>query len=112
MIVDQEGWNKAVENNRDPYGKACIDVAQKVMEILDAEPGDFNAYDLVSRADKESEAGGITGFMAGCVASMVSHFHSRGEEFRKSWNGEFDSKPRDGVVNPALVSIGSEGGSE
>lgn len=49
---------------------------------------------------------------AGCVASMVSKCHSRGEEFRKKWNidnqiqteGEKANK-EGGVLNPALLTI-------
>ena len=78
------------------------------MEILDIET-DFDPHEIICRADDETETGGITGFMAGAVASMVSQCHSRGEEFRKAWNhdigkttGQEDS---DGVLNPALVTF-------
>ena len=107
-------WNTWVENNKDPYGKCCIDVARRVMEILDAEPQPLHdgffpdnqtANGLIIRADKELDAGGITGFMAGCVAQMVSECHARGEEFRIMWNGKSKS---DGVINPAVVTIHTE----
>jgi len=49
--------------------------------------------------------GGITGFMAGCVAGMVSQCHSRGEEFRKKWNESYGAKDAKGTINPALVTI-------
>jgi hypothetical protein len=82
------------------------------MKILDDEPGDFNTYKIICRADEEIKAGGITGFMAGCVASMVSQVHSRGEEFRKKWNkdnqiGEEGDKANEsgGVLNPALLNV-------
>jgi hypothetical protein len=91
-IIDQEGWQKCQDNNTDPYGNAAVKVARRVMEILDEEPGDFDTHETVCRADKESGAGGITGFMAGCVASIVSQCHSRGEEFRKKWNKDYDMK--------------------
>ena len=61
----------------------------KAMEILDEEPGDFDTHELICRADNESAGdGGITGFMAGAVASMISACHSRGDEFRRKWNGD------------------------
>lgn len=81
-----EEWKEQVEKNKDDYGKACVDVARRVMEILD-EGGDFDCHKIICRADEEVKAGGITGFMAGCVAQMVSHFHERGEDFRKKWSG-------------------------
>jgi len=112
-IINEKHWNEWVKNNDDPYGKCCVDVARRVMEILDAEPGDFDAYELVYRADEEIKTGGITGFMAGAAASMISHCHSRGEEFRKKWNkstaiGDEGDKAnaKDGaVLNPALLTI-------
>jgi hypothetical protein len=115
-IIDKDGWDKWVTENMDPYGKCCVDVARKVMEILDDEPGDFDCHELICAADKEIDAGGITGFMAGCVASMISKVHSRGEEFRKKWNidnqiqkeGE-KANEGTGVLNPALMNIDTGG---
>ncbi len=111
-IIETEKWNKCVEINSDSYGKACVDVARRVMEILDEEPNDFDTHKIICRADDETGAGGITGFMAGCVASMVSQYHSRGEEFRKKWNvgnqikdeGE-KANESGGILNPAIVEI-------
>ena len=113
-IINQEGWDKSVANNPDPYGKCCVDVARRVMEILDATPVDQpvgDASDLITQADNDIKAGGITGFMAGCVANMVFHCHSRGKEFGKSWNSSWgvEEKPGEepkGVVNPAIITIG------
>lgn len=112
-IVDREGWEKCQKNNTDPYGNAVIMVARKAMEILDSEPGDFDPHKLLCRADDESCAGGITGFMAGCAASIISGAHSRGEEFRRKWNthcqiGNEGDKANEsgGVLNPAILSIG------
>lgn len=79
-LKDQKAWDEWVKNNNDPYGKACVDVARRVMEILD-EGKEFDTYSIICQADKEIKAGGITGFMAGCVVQMVSHCHERGEEF-------------------------------
>jgi len=105
-LVNSKKWESWVKNNQDPYGKACVDVARNVMNILDKEGGDFDPYNLICRADN---VGGITGFMSGCVASMVSECHSRGEEFRRKWNHRYDPKsdPKSkGVINPAIINIG------
>lgn len=96
-----ESW---ANKNKGPYGKACVDVARKVMEFLDkGEP--FDCYDLITKADNAVEAGGITGYMAGVVASAVSHFHERGEEFRKKWNEGYGVKDNKGTVNPAIMTL-------
>ena len=112
-ITDMAAWEEWEEANQDPYGKACVDVAREVMRLLDerlepiAEPNR-----LISDADDSIKAGGITGFMAGCVAQMVSKCHSRGEEFRRAWNHETQlgtegdrANESGGVLNPALLSI-------
>jgi hypothetical protein len=110
-ITDQEAWDKWVEANDDPYGKCCVDVARRVMELLDEDPTTLRngyhpdphtAHGLICKADDDIKAGGITGFMAGCVAEMVFKCHSRGDEFRRSHNGDVET---DGVVNHALVTI-------
>lgn len=104
MIKDQKKWNNWVKKNKDPYGKACVDVARRVMEILD-EDKDFDCHEIICQADKEVDAGGITGFMAGCVAEMISECHSRGKEFRKKWNKSYGVDNGGGVVNPAIMTI-------
>jgi len=113
-IVRIEDWEKWEKKNKDAYGKCCVDVAREVMRLLDTpEHKDFDTHKIVCLADENIKAGGITGFMAGCVAQMVSHCHSRGEEFRKQWNidnqikdeGENANKGK-GVLNPAILHIG------
>lgn len=110
MIKDKKIWQSWVKANKDPYGKCCVDVAREVMKLLDDENHkDFDTHKIVCEADDNVKAGGITGFMAGCVASMVSKCHSRGEEFRKKWNKDNaiteKGKTCKGVINPALITI-------
>ena len=104
MITNQKKWDEYVEKNKDPYGKGCVDVAREVMELLD-KSDDFDPDDLISKAPSSE---GMTGFMAGAVASMVSQCHSRGEEFRNKWNKSYgvdETKDKGGTVNPALITI-------
>jgi hypothetical protein len=107
-LIDPEAWSAWIENNQDPYGGACVKVAEKVMEYLDDPDRKIDAYKMISEADKESKAGGITGFMAGAVAQMVATCHARGDEFRRDFNKEFgveEEKAQGGVVNPAILTI-------
>ena len=92
-IIDADAFKQWEDNNKDAYGKCCVDVARKVMELLDQDdtplhngyhPDPYTAHGLICKADDLINAGGITGFMAGCVAQMVVKCHSRGEEFRKT----------------------------
>jgi hypothetical protein len=110
-ISNQEAWSTWVESNKDSYGEACVNVARRVMELLDKEDK-FDTHEIICRADKETKMGGITGFMAGAVAQMVSECHSRGEEFRRMWNCEVQigtegdkANKTGGVLNPALLTI-------
>ena len=103
-IINQEKWNTWVEKNQEPYGKACVDTARRVMELLDTEK-EFDCHDLICRADKEAGAGGLTGFMAGVVSQMVSVCHSRGQEFKEKWNKGYGSNEKKGVINPAIFTI-------
>lgn len=88
-IVDQPYFDHCVDVNLDPYGKACVDTAIKAMEIMDAEPDaihNLGALGLILRANKEAGCDGLSGFMAGCVAQIITKCHSRGSEFHTSWN--------------------------
>lgn len=108
MIKNQKLWDEYVSKNNDPYGKCCVDVAREVMRILD-EGNDFDVHKIICDADDNINAGGITGFMAGCVARMISKCHSRGEEFNDKWNefhGVSKEKANGGTVNPAILTIG------
>jgi len=96
-------WEEWESKNKDPYGKCCVDVARRVMEILD-DGKPFDCHKIICQADDEVKAGGITGFMAGCVASMVFNCHERGEEFKTKWNAGYDTVS-DGVVNPAILTV-------
>lgn len=111
-MKDLAAWNKWVENNTDPYGAACIKVAKRVMELLDEDatplhmgyhPDVHTTHGIICKADEDTNAGGITGFMAGCVAEIVCTCHERGEEFRIIHNGKEVS---DGVINHAIIRIG------
>ena len=114
-IIKEEDWQKHVDANDDPYGKCCVDVTREVMRLLDTpEYQTFDCYKVICDAEKNIGEDGITGFMAGAIASMVSQCHSRGEEFRKMWNlenqihneGEKANEKEGAVINPALMSIG------
>lgn len=102
-LKDEKTWREYETKNTDPYGKQCVDVARNAMEILDK--GDhFDAHQLICDADN-GVGGGITGFMAGCVAQMIIQCHVRGDEFKKKWNKYYGKEGADGVVNPAIITI-------
>lgn len=103
FIKEFEDW---ANKNSDSYGKACVDVARRAMEILD-ECKDFETHALIVQADKavhgQSE---LTGYMAGVIASAITHFHERGAEFNKKWNKDNGGTGEEkGTINPAILTI-------
>lgn len=99
----KDEWREYAQNNtQDFYSSAVVDVSIKVAKALSEgkSPGE------AAKAMYEDD---ITGFQAGCVAQSVTHFHPRGEEFRKWWNREHmseqEAEEAKGVVNPAILTI-------
>ena len=113
-MKNKELWDsyiKRIKEKNDRYTLACAKVANKVMELLDADPTPLHygfypdihtAHGLICKACDDVDEN-ISGAMAGFVALMVSECHERGEEFRKSINGE--GYQGDGVVNHAMLII-------
>ena len=96
----EKEWEESVDKNQDEYGHGVIEVVVKVCKFLDEGKTPKEAEDL---GIKDS---GITGFMAGAMASMINYFHPRGDEFKKYWNKQFGVEDeKKGVVNPALITI-------
>ena len=106
-IADAKKWKTFETKNQDAYGKCCVDVAREIMRKLDEDPSPItDTHKLVCDADKAISGGGITGFMAGCVASMIWQVHSRGQEFKDAWNkGHGVASSVQGVVNPAILTV-------
>lgn len=111
-ITKMDEWEECKRKNADPYGGSAIKATERAMEILDEESGDFEANDIIHRANRDSEAD-LTYFLASCVAQMIATFHSRGEEFRTKWNlenqirdeGERANK-NGGTPNTAVLQCG------
>ncbi len=99
-------WKEAKARNSDPYGNAVVEVTERVGNFLD------KGLSPEESMDKGTDDTGITGYQAGAVAQWISHFHPRGEEFRKWWNldtqiqdeGE-EANKKGGVLNPAILTI-------
>lgn len=102
----QKQYEAEGENKPDEYVLCILDVGSRVLDLMEQlgeQPLDAN--ELILQANRELKAG-ITGNMAAYVALIATKCHSRGEEFRQSWNkfnGREDAK---GVINPAVMTIG------
>lgn len=105
---DYKDW---YNKNLDPYGHASFTYAERwaeMMENLIENSTDEPMKIIVDNADRlshEADTEGITGFMYGCAVSILSHCWKYGEELRKWHNKEYNYEG-DGVVNPAVLTIG------
>lgn len=110
MKIEQEWLKKQYEaegeNKPDEYVLAILKVGEKVLdymeELPESEPIDAN--ELILRADREYDEG-ITGNMAAYIAMIATKCHSRGQEFKKSWNKHNGDESREGVINPAVLIL-------
>lgn len=104
---DYKNW---LDKNTDHYGRACFTYAERWAELLEKkidEIGDAKKA-IMEHADhlsREADVEGITGFMYGCSVNILSQCWEYGEELRKWHNKEYDYEG-DGVVNPAVMTIG------
>ncbi len=103
----QDWYNK----NLDPYGHACFTYAERWAEMLEElieNSSDEPIKVIVENANRtshEADVSGITGFMYGMSINILSHCWEYGEELRKWHNKEYNYDG-DGVVNPAILTIG------
>ena len=103
MGYNKEKFKVWEDANKDSYGSCCVQVAKRVMELMD-DGAEIKSHDLICKADDDIKAGGITMFMASCVARMVIECHDKGEQFRKDWNKDYNHDG-EGIVNPAVITI-------
>lgn len=110
MRINQDWLKKQYEaegeDKPDVYVLEILKVAEKVLDYMEALPENepIDADALISKADKELDSG-ITGNMAGFIAMIATKCHSRGEEFKKSWNKHWGNPDAKGVTNPAVITI-------
>lgn len=104
----EENWNKFVEiNSNDFYSAGVVNFAKTWAELMEEKIESGKALKDIADgcANKADEGIGITGFMYGCAVSALAQRWEYGEELRKWHNHEYDYEG-DGVVNPAILSIG------
>jgi len=107
----EEEWKAGRAKNTDPYGNACFVYADRWARLMQAEAKDYTNIDVVvltgiaDKASTEADIEGITGFMYGMAVSILSKVWKHGEALRKWHNKEYNHEG-DGVVNPAVLTIG------
>lgn len=112
IIQGKEREYKArYDKNNDGYSRACFTYAERWAEKMEVEiekssdePADAIAKNA-DRLSREADTEGITGFMYGMAVSILSQCWLHGEILRKWHNKEY-GYDGNGVVNPAIVTIG------
>lgn len=117
-----EDWATAVGNQKSGYGKACFTFAERwarklqyVIDTCPETPLDEVMKRHADRLSHDADIEGITGFMYGCAVSVLSFCWEHGDALRR-WHN-LDTQVADegekanesgGVLNPALLTIGSK----
>lgn len=102
----EKDFEQFVKVNNDPYSLGVVRYTERWAELMEKEIANgANLVDIAQRTSDEADTEGITGFMYGCAVSALSHLWEHGEELRKWHNKEYNYEG-DGVVNPAIITIG------
>jgi hypothetical protein len=113
-VSDEAGWNKWREGNKDPYGKACVDYAERWADAMEKliDKG-HKLEDIAETTSHTADTEGITGFMYGAAVHMLAGCWEHGEALRRWHNlktqiGAEGEKANEegGVLNPAILNIG------
>jgi hypothetical protein len=106
-----EGWDN---NKDDPYGARCFTYAIQWADLMEARLANGETVEACAKeCSREADTDGITGFMYGTAAAILSACWEHGEALRRWHNldtqiGKEGEKANEsgGVLNPALLSIG------
>lgn len=99
-------WKLWVDANTDSYGKGVVDFAERWGILMQEQmTNDILTKEIVDSCSNKADVEGITGFMYGCAVNMLSQCWKYGEQLRKIHNADYGVEG-DGVVNPALLTIG------
>ena len=99
-------WLKHCKANRDGYGDAVMRYASTWATLMEQKLATgAKLPDIADKCSHQADTEGITGFMYGCAVSILADVWVGGEALRRWHNGEYGHSG-DGVVNPAIVTLG------
>lgn len=116
-LKDEAGWQKAVEANSDGfYGEAVIKYAERWADMMEERMGEGDRLeDIAESTSDKADTEGITGFQYGCAVGILAQVWEHGESLRRWHNldtqiGNEGERANEsgGVLNPALLNIGSK----
>ena len=107
-VKNQERYENWKKSNVDPYGKGIFAFAEAWANLMerDIENG-AKLVDIAAKLSNDADAEGITGFMYGAAVSILSECWIYGEDLRR-WHNKDYGYVGNGVVNPAVITIGKQ----
>lgn len=107
-LANDDHWEEWKKNNTDPYGSFIIRYAERWADMMEQKMCDGAALsDIAKQTSHDADTEGITGFMYGCAVNILADSWAYGEELRKWHNAQYGYHG-DGVVNPAIFTIGAK----
>jgi hypothetical protein len=96
------------KNSADGYSKAVIEYGETWAKLMQIEIANGKEVkDIGDETQKGLGYLGITGFQYGCAVNGLSHFWKHGESLR-IWHNKGYGHEGKGVVNPAVLTIGTK----
>ena len=106
--ADEKLMNTYEEKNKDPYGGRCVSYAKEWARAMQFEMKQGKKLvEIAESTSHDADYDGITGFMYGAAVNILSKCWKHGEQLRKWHNKEYNQEG-DGVVNPAVVTLGTK----
>ena len=103
---EQEYQDFVEVNSSDEYSCSAVRYMQSWVAMMEADiASGIPVAETAEKTQFKANREGITGFLFGCVVEALSQFWVHGEELRKWHNGNYGHSG-DGVVNPAVLTIG------
>ena len=104
----REEYNQFVKiNSEDAYSYAVVTYMHQWADLMESEMAKGKPLsEVADKASHDADTEGITGFMYGCAAAALAKYWEHGEELRLWHNNEYGYQG-DGVVNPAVITIGT-----
>ena len=113
-LKDEQAWNRTVQANQDPYGKATVDFAERWASAMEVNiMAGAPLADIASTCERNADTEGVTGFMYGAAVAILAKVWVHGEDLRRWHNrrtqlgDEGDRANESGaVLNPAMLVFG------
>lgn len=109
---NEELWNNGIAKNQDAYGGGVYTYAKCWGLLMQSRINKGEKLiDIANETSHQLGWLGITGFMYGAAVSVLSSTWKYGEELRK-WHNKDYGHEGGGVVNPAILTINTDGKEE